>query len=204
MARIKKYKIARRLGAGVYDKTQGQKFMLSEQKRFKRSSSKRPKRPSDYGLALIQKQRVRFAYGVSEKQFSNYVKKAFAGAKRGFVPADTLFKLVEKRLDNVMYRAGFAGTRATARQLVSHGHFVVNGKKLTVPSYQVKKGDVITLREGSVAKTIFADLEDQLKKTKQPEWLSVDSSKKTLEVVAEPKNPEPFFNFQAVIEFYSR
>jgi len=203
MARIKKYKIARRLGAGVYDKTQSQKFMLSEQKRFK-SSTRRPKRPSDYGLSLIQKQRVRFAYGVSEKQFSNYVKKAFAGAKRGFVPADALFRSVEKRLDNTMYRAGFAGTRATARQLVSHGHFVVNGKKTTIPSYQVKKGDVITLREGSVAKIVFADLEERLTKTKQPDWLSVDAKKKQVEVVADPKNPEPFFNFQAVIEFYSR
>lgn len=203
MAKIKKYKIARRLGAGVYEKTQSQKFMLSEQKRAK-SRTGRPKRPTDYGLALIQKQRVRFAYGVSEKQFSNSVKKAFESAKRGAVPADTLFDLLERRLDNVIYRSGIAKTRAFGRQLATHGHITVNGKKIDVPSYSVKKGDVIGLREGSKSKPVFADLATKLKTTKPASWLKIDASKLTVEIVGEPKNPESFFNFQAVIEFYSR
>ena len=203
MAKIKKYKIARRLGSGVYEKTQSQKFMLSEQKRSKARTG-RPKRPTDYGLSLIQKQRVRFAYGVSEKQFSNYVKKAFESAKKGMVPADSLFKLIENRLDNVVYRSGIAGTRAFARQLVSHGHITVNGKKTTVPSYSVKKGDVLAIREGSQDKPVFAELQKQLSSAQKSNWLSVDSVKKTVTVTGEPKDPEPFFNFQAVIEFYSR
>jgi len=203
MAKIKKYKIARRLGSAVFEKTQSQKFILSEQKRSK-SRTGRPKRPTDYGLALIQKQRVRFSYGVSEKQFSNAVKKAFDSAKRGLVPADTLFILLEKRLDNVVYRSGIASTRAFARQLVTHGHIVVNGKKIDVPSYSVKKGDVISIREGSKNKAVFQDLDKTLKSAKIPAWLKLDSSKNTIEVVGEPKNPDPFFNFQSVIEFYSR
>jgi small subunit ribosomal protein S4 len=198
-----KYKIARRLGSGVYEKTQSQKFMLSEQKRFK-SRTGRPKRPTDYGLSLIQKQRVRFAYGVSEKQFSNYVNKSFDSAKKGNVPAQTLFKLIESRLDNVVYRAGIASTRAFARQLVSHGHILVNGKKTTIPSYSVKKGDVLTIREGSKDKPVFAELEKQLSATQKSAWLEMDATKKTVTVSGDPKNPEPFFNFQAVIEFYSR
>lgn len=203
MAKIKKYKIARRLGSGVYEKTQSQKFMLSEQKRAKARNS-RPKRPTDYGLALIQKQRVRFAYGVSEKQFSNSVKKAFESAKTGSVPADTLFVLLEKRLDNVVYRSGIAKTRAFARQLATHGHITINGKKIDVPSYSVKKGDIISIREGSKSKTVFADLEATLKSTKAPAWLKINAAKLEVEVIGEPKNPDPFFNFQAVIEFYSR
>ncbi len=203
MARIKKYKIARRLGAGVFEKTQSQKFMLAEQKRSKARNS-RPKRPTDYGLALIQKQRIRFSYGISEKQFSNLVKKAFESARHGNVPADTLFILLEKRLDNVVYRSGIAKTRAFARQLVTHGHLTVNGKKIDVPSYSVKKGDVIAIREGSRNKTVFAELEKTLKGTKAPAWLKIDAAKLAVEVVGEPKNPDAFFNFQAVIEFYSR
>lgn len=203
MAKIKKYKIARRLGSGVYEKTQSQKFMLHEQKRSK-SRSARSKRPTDYGLALIQKQRVRFAYGVSEKQFRNYVTKALAGAKQGHSPADMLFIQLERRLDNVIYRSGIASTRAFARQLTSHGHITVNGKKIDIPSYSVKQGDSITIREGSRTKTVFADLDKQLKSAKTPDWMKLDPAKLSLEITGEPKNPEPFFNFQAVIEFYSR
>lgn len=205
MATIKKFKVCRRLGAGVYEQCQTQRFVLSQQKRAKTSSSKRaPKRPSDYGLSLIEKQRVRFAYGVSEKQFSNYVEKAFAVAKKGQVPADKLFDILEHRLDNVVYRLGFANTRAFARQLVSHGHIVVNGKKVTVPSYMVDVNDVITIREGSKKKTVFADLGEKLKQVTAPEWLKVSSGNLTAEVIGTPKNPDSFMNFQAVIEFYSR
>lgn len=203
MSNIKKYKIARRLGSGVYEKTQSQKFMLSEQKRFQ-SRSGRPKRPTDYGMSLIQKQRVRFAYGVSEKQFRNYVDKAQASAKNGAAPADTLFKTIESRLDNVVYRSGIAHTRGLARQLTTHGHITVNGKKIDVPSYLVKKGDIISIREGSRSRTIFTDIVNQLESHKAPAWLKVDPKKITITVSAEAQNPEPFFNFQAVIEFYSR
>lgn len=203
MSKIKKYKIARRLGAGVYEKTQSQKFMLSEQRRSKARTG-RPKRPTDYGLSLIQKQRVRFSYGISEKQFTNLVKKAFESAKYGQVPAETLFVLLEKRLDNVVYRAGIAKTRAFARQLATHGHITVNGKKIDVPSYSVRKGDIISIREGSKTKPVFTALEKTLKSVKAPNWLKIEPSKLTVEVTGEAKKADPFFNFQSVIEFYSR
>lgn len=202
MSRIKKYKIARRLGAGVYPKTQTQKFMLSEQRRGK--SQGRPKRPTDYGMSLIKKQRVRFAYGVSEKQFSNYVKKSFESAKRGAVPADTLFQTLERRLDNVVFRSGIASTRAFARQLVAHGHIMVNGKRIKVASHIIKQGDVISIREASLNKPVFAEISKTLKSVKAPMWMKVDANKASFEITGDPKNPEPFFNFQAVIEYYSR
>ena len=200
MAKIKKYKIARRLGAAVYEKTQSQKFMLSEQKRSKARTG-RPKRPTDYGMSLIQKQRVRFSYGISEKQFSNSVKKAFESAKHGAIPANTLYVLLEERLDNVVYRAGIAKTRALARQLATHGHITVNGKKIDVPSYSVKQGDVISIREGSKSKPVFENLEVTLKSTKAPAWLKVDASKLTVEVIGEAKNPDRFLTFKLLSNF---
>lgn len=201
--KVKKYKLARRLGSEIFEKTQGQKFLLSEQRRAKNRTG-RPRRLSDYGLSLIQKQKIRFAYGISEKQFSNLVKKAFASAKFGEAPADTLFKLLERRLDNVVYRTGIATTRSFARQLTTHGHITVNGKKIDIPSYSVKKGDVLSIREGSRSKKVFEDLEKRLSEQRAPAWLKIDPKKLSIEVIGEPKNPEPFFNFQAVIEFYSR
>lgn len=204
--KMKKFKIARRLGAGVFEQTQTQRFVASQQRRSaKGGAGKRaPKRPSDYGMSLIEKQRVRFAYGVSERQFSNYVEKAFAVAKKGQVPADKLFDLLEHRLDNVVYRLGFAHTRAFARQLVSHGHITVNGTKVTVPSYMVDMGDSIAIREGSKNKTVFADLAEKLKQYTAPEWLKSSPASTSAEVIGSPKNPDSFMNFQAVIEFYSR
>lgn len=199
--KTKKYKIARRLGSGVYEKTQTQKFMLSEAKRGRRGG--RPKRPTDYGLQLIQKQRVRFMYGVQEKQFSNYVKKALKNS-HGTTPAMALFQLLEERLDNVIYRLGLADTRGMSRQMVSHGHFMVNGKRTTVPSYHVKNGDVITIREGSKGKTFFVDLDKKMKNKTLPNWLIWDQKALTGQIKGSPKDPEPFLDFQTVIEFYSR
>ena len=199
--KVKKYKVARRLGAGVYEKTQSQKFMLSQARGMKRG--KRPSRPTDYGKQLIEKQRVRFTYGVRERQFSNYVKKA-TEKSGNTTPALKLFQHLESRLDNVVYRLGVAHTRGLSRQLVSHGHFLVNGKRTTVPSFTVKEGDVIEIREGSKDKAVFADLEKKLKNHKTPAWLNWDNTKMQGQVKGTPKDPDPFLNLQAVIEFYSR
>lgn len=198
----KKYKLCRRLGAGIYEKCQTAKFAQSEPvtKKGKKPGGRR----SDYGNQLIEKQKVRFMYGVREKQFSNYVEYAMEHAKKGTSPADLLFRRLEERLDNVVYRLGFAHTRALARQMVSHGHFVVNGKKLTIPSYAVKMGDVIAIREGSKSTTMFKDIAVKLKAIKKPDWFKFDDTAVTATVTGEPKNPDPFLNFQVVIEFYSR
>jgi small subunit ribosomal protein S4 len=198
----KKYKLCRRLGAGIYEKCQTAKFAQSEPvaKKGKKPGGRR----SDYGNQLIEKQKVRFMYGVREKQFSNYVTYAMEHAKKGSSPADILFRKLEERLDNAVYRLGFAHTRALARQQVSHGHFTVNGKKLTIPSFAIKQGDVIAIREGSKSTTMFKDIAVKLKPIKKPDWFKFDEASTTATVVGEPKNPDPFLNFQVVIEFYSR
>ena len=197
----KKYKLCRRLGVGIYEKCQTAKFAQSEPvKKSKKGGNRR----SDFGNQLIEKQKVRFMYGVREKQFSNYVKYAMEHGKKGVSPADLVFKQLEQRLDNAIYRLGFAHTRALARQMVSHGHFTVNGKKLTIPSYALKQGDVIAIREGSKSSKLFADIATKLKSVKKPDWFTYDDSAVTAKVSGEPKNPDPFLNFQVVIEFYSR
>lgn len=198
----KKYKLCRRLGAGIYEKCQTAKFAQSEPavKKGKKPGGRR----SDYGNQLIEKQKVRFMYGVREKQFSNYVKYAMERSKKGTSPADLLFRQLEERLDNVVYRLGFAHTRALARQMVSHGHFIVNGKKFTIPSYAVKQGDLIAIREGSKSSALFKDVAVKLKAIKKPDWLKYDETSVTTKVSGDPKNPDAFLNFQVVIEFYSR
>ena len=199
-----KYKIARRLGAGVFEKTQTQKFQLSEARHARgRKSDKRPKQLSDFGLLLVEKQRVRFSYGITERQLGNYVKKALA-VKTGS-PAEKLFGLLEARLDNVVYRLGLAHTRRLARQMVSHGHFIVNGKRTTVPSLAVSEGDVITVREGSKKSVLFQGVEKKLENYSTPKWLRMDAAKLTATVngVA-PLETGGIFNLNTVLEYYTR
>jgi small subunit ribosomal protein S4 len=194
-----KYKICRRLGPGIYEKCQTQKFTVSEARKGK--TKKRGKALSDYGNQLLDKQRIRFSYGVSGKQFSRYVKESMASHGSA---AEHLYEKVERRLDNVIYRVGLAHTRALARQMVTHGHFTVNGHRLDVPSYSVRPGDKIAIREGSKGKAFFQDLEKKLKNSAVPEWLKIDSATGTAEVKALPKNKESLLDFGSVIEFYSR
>ena len=112
-----------------------------------KSKDTRAKKLSEYGRQLTEKQKLRFTYGVSEKQFANLFK--VAKAKKGVVTGTPFMQLLESRLDNLVYRIGFARTRRAARQLVNHGHILVNGKKVDIPSYACKAGDVITLKETS-------------------------------------------------------
>jgi small subunit ribosomal protein S4 len=195
-----KYKICRRLGAGVYEKCQTNKFVQSEARKAK--SAKRKKAPTDYGAQLIEKQKVRYSYGISERQLSNYVAKATHA--KGMPVTDKLFEELETRLDNVIYRLGFAHTRAFARQLVTHGHFTVNGRRTDIPSRAVKIGDKIGVREGSKKSPVFADFEKKVNGYNWPKWLKLTPSALEAEVIARPKNEEQFLNFETVLEFYSR
>ncbi|HEY4515816.1 MAG TPA: 30S ribosomal protein S4 [Candidatus Paceibacterota bacterium] len=195
-----KYKIARRLGAPIFEKTQTQKFALSEEKKSRRGG--RPK--TDFGLQLTEKQKARFFYGVSEKQFKNYVKEALS--KKGVIPASELLSLLESRLDNVVWRLGFAPTHGAARQMVSHGHITVNARKSRVPSCRVNVDDEIGLREGSKTSPLFASiLEKGIERELLP-WLSYDDKKKTATVKGKPVAPENalMFDLGQVIEFYQR
>ena len=196
-----KFKIARRLGAGVYDKCQTPKFSASSGK-FAGPGARRPKALSEYGTQLIEKQKVRFSYGITEKQLSNYVEKASHTAGAG--TTDKLYEKLESRLDNVVYRMGLAASRRAARQMVSHGHFIVNDHKVTVPSYEVKVGDIVKVREGSKIKKIFNNLEEKMKEYISPSWLSFDVNKMEVSISSKPKNIDTFLDLNAVLEFYSR
>lgn len=195
-----KYKIGRRLGAGVYDKCQTAKFAASSGKFT--GHARRPKALSEYGTQLIEKQKVRFSYGITERQLSNYVKKA--SLIKGAGTSEKFFEELESRLDNVVYRMGLAPSRRAARQMVSHGHFIVNSHKVTIPSYSVKVGDIIKIREGSKIKKIFDNLVERLKEYNSPAWLKFDPSKMEGSILAKPKNTETFLDLNAVLEFYSR
>jgi small subunit ribosomal protein S4 len=196
-----KYKVARRLGASVFEKTQGPKFAQRQERRKKQF---RRGNISSYGKQLLEKQRVRYTYNVSEKQFSNYVKEAID--KGGHQPAAYLYMLLERRLDNVVLRSGFALTRFAARQVSTHGHMMINGTRVDIPSYRLKEGDVITIREGSQKKGMFITLDDQIAEATIPAWLSVNAAKKEITVKSTPvmNAQELSFNLDQVLQFYKR
>lgn len=198
-----KFKIAKRLGAPIFEKTQTAKFELSVA-RGGRRTTKRPGQASDYKRQLIEKQKMRFSYGISEKQLRRYVDEAIA--KEGHKPVALLMDRLETRLDNVVYRLGLAKTRQFARQMVSHGHIVVNGKRLNVPSHKVRVGDVITVREGSKSSVMFAELAEKHEAISVPAWLTFDAKKLEGTVKGAPQfNPaEAMFDPEQVMEYYSR
>lgn len=195
-----KFKICKRLGAGVYDKCQTNKFTAAAAN-FK-SGARRPKALSEYATQLNEKQKIRFSYGITERQLSNYVKKA--SLVKGARTAEKFYEELETRLDNVVYRMGLGNSRRATRQMVSHGHFIVNDHRVTIPSYQVKVGDIIKIREGSKTKKIFDNLVERLKDYKAPNWISFDISKIEGKILDKPKNIETFLDLNVVLEFYSR
>jgi small subunit ribosomal protein S4 len=160
---------------------------------------------SEYGSQLKEKQKVRNVYGVSEKQFSNYIKKINVYAEKNKVtPQVALLNILESRLDNVVYKMGLASSRSLARQLVSHGHFTVNGKKLNVPSHMINVGDVVAVREGSKNAKVFTMLTDKLKDAKNPNWMVFDNANMSANIKENPSDPDQKFDIQKVLEFYSR
>lgn len=199
-----KYKIAKRLGASVFEKTQTQKFAIAEE-RAARNKKGRRQNQTEFGKQLLEKQKVRMTYGLSEKQFSNYV--ATATSTHGKPPAETLHRLLELRLDNVAYRLGLAPTRRAARQMVSHGHLTVNGVKTTIPSRAMKIGDVIAVREGSKAAVLFENFAEKFaeRPTLSP-WLSWDpkTMKGSVNEVPTEEAASPAGDLVAVLSFYSR
>ncbi|MFA6601809.1 MAG: 30S ribosomal protein S4 [Candidatus Paceibacterota bacterium] len=196
-----RYKKARYLGAPVFKKTQTQKFALRSESKAKTTHRRGAK--SEYGKQMLEKQKARFSYGVSSGQFTKYVKQALQSQGDN---SKNLVSILEGRLDNTMVRAGFAPSQSAGRQMVSHGHITVNGTKLTVPSYQVRVGDLIKVREGSAGKKIFSNLDESLKATKIPAWLGIDEKTKEIKILATPsaETSELLFDVKAVLEFYTR
>ncbi len=161
------------------------------------------RKQSEYGLQLREKQKVRRAYGVLESQFRKYYD--MATNMRG-VTGENMLSLLERRLDNVCYRLGFGESRPMARQFVTHGHIRVNGKKVDIPSFLVKDGDVITVREKSAGNEYFKALKEQGAARTVPKWLDLDAEKLTGKVVALPTRDDIDLTIEEhlIVEYYSR
>lgn len=196
-----KYKIARRLGAQVFEKTQGAKFALAMQKKNKRFA---PRPKSGFGQQLLEKQRVRYTYAIAEKQFAKYVREIIE--KKPTNSSEALFQKLEKRLDSIVLRAGLAPTRLAARQMVSHGHILVNDRKVTIPSMQITSKDKISIKQSSKDKPLFAALDERLKEHSAPAWISFDSKKGEISLKGEPvySPSESQLDLLSVLQFYKR
>ncbi len=196
-----KYKIARKLKAHIFEKTQTQKYGMREERKLKKRSFKTK---TDFGLQLNEKQKARMFYCVTEKQFANYVKKALS--KKDGSPMSNLVKSLELRLDNAVWRSGILPTHLSARQAVAHGHFLVNGKKTYVPSYSLREGDKISVREGSKDSKLFNEIDKKVAEKDIPSWISWDPKNKELSVKSGSfeQNSELLFDLGQVIEYYQR
>ena len=163
----------------------------------------RRRKVSEYGLQLREKQKVRKSYSVLERQFRNYFEKA---EKRKGMTGENLLRMLEMRLDNVVFRMGLARSRAEARQLVGHGHFTVNGRPTNIPSFAMKVGDRVEVRESRRGREIFKTAADTMRAAQVPEWVSADPTKLSGTVLSEPAREQmpQEFNEQLVVEYYSR
>lgn len=163
----------------------------------------RRRRVSDRGVQLVEKQKARYSYGVMEKQFRRFFDEA---SKATGVTGDTLKTMLECRMDNVVYRLGFADSRAQARQIVLHGHITLNGKRASIPSRLLKEGDTIGVREASAKNDYFKRLAEEIKARAIPPWLSLDRTRLVGQIVSLPILDEASFKFdvKSIVEYYSR
>ena len=195
-----KSKIARKLGAPIFgaDKVLSKKNYPPGQ-----HGNNRRRKTSEYGIQLKEKQKAKFIYGVLERQFRGYYDKA---KKMAGVTGENLLSLLERRLDNVVFRLGLANTRRQARQLVRHGHFTVNGKRVDIPSALVREGHVIEVAEKSRSSAFFKELKESSNALSAPAWLTADQANLTGTVTRFPHREEidvPV-NEQAIVELYSK
>jgi small subunit ribosomal protein S4 len=175
---------------------------------YSKSSNKKPggqrrTKKSEYATQLTEKQKVKFVYGILEKQFRMYYEKASRAEGN---TGEELLSMIESRLDNVVYRLGFANTRRQARQLVNHGHFTVNGKRVNIPSYLVKVGDVIAVCEKSASNAFFKQLKEADAFKPAPKWLDKDKNTLTGKVLAVPAKEDIDFEIaeHLIVELYSK
>ena len=175
---------------------------------YNKTSNKNPggqrrAKKSEYATQLTEKQKVKFVYGIQEKQFRNYYEKA---SRMTGNTGEELLSLVERRLDNVVYRLGFAATRRQARQLVSHAHFTVNGNRVNIPSYLVKEGDVVAVCEKSVSNNFFKALKEADTFVAAPKWLDRDKNTLTGKIIAMPTKADIDFDIAVhlIVELYSK
>ena len=175
---------------------------------YNKTSNKNPggqrrAKKSEYATQMTEKQKVKFVYGIQEKQFRNYYEKA---ARMPGNTGDNLLTLVQRRLDNVVYCLGFANSRRQARQLVNHGHFTVNGNRVNIPSYLIKSGDVVAVCEKSVSNNFFKKLKEDDAFVAAPKWLDRDKNTMSGKVVAMPTKEDIDFEIAVhlIVELYSK
>ncbi|MEI6847207.1 MAG: 30S ribosomal protein S4 [Chlorobiaceae bacterium] len=194
-------KVSRRLGVALSPKAE--KYL--ERRPFPpgQHGQSRKGKVSEYALQLREKQKMKYLYGVLEKQFRNYFMKA--ASQRG-ITGDNLVKLLERRVDNVVFRSGFAPSRAGARQLVTHGHLLINGKKVNIPSYLVAPGDLIEFRQRSKKLDAVTDSLNKAPESRIPSWIQVDKPNQKAVFLSVPEREEiqEQFNEQLVVELYSK
>ena len=203
-------KTCRRLGQKLFLK--GDRCFSQKCAMIKRAYAPGPQRKrrggaaSEYKKSLNEKQTLKKWYGLSEKQFKRYVQESLAKMGKVDDVSAELIRKLEKRLDNVIFRLGFAKSRVAARQLVSHGYFAINGKPVNIASYQVKKDDVITIKENKRAKGVLKDLANELKRKEIPAWLSLNKEKLEAKPIGEPNLEEVKApaEISLIFEFYSR
>ncbi len=172
-------------------------------KKSKRNPQKNRKKQSEYGLQLTEKQKVKFIYGVLEKQFRKYYVMA---TKKNGITGEMLLQILETRLDNVVFRLGLANTRREARQIVNHGHILVNGKKVNIPSYLIKQGDVISIKEKSRDSVRIKEIVEVNASRLVPKWLDMDKNTLTGKVVALPARDDIDYEVSEhlIVELYSK
>ena len=198
-----RYKTAKRLGATVFEKAQTQKFAISAERSAKNKKRSRG-RQSEYGKQMLEKQKVRVTYGLPERQFRNYVNKALAA--HSAKPSDRLHELLELRLDNVVWRLGLTSTRRAARQMVAHGHVMVGGKKMRVPSHLLSVGDHVSVREGSKEHGSFVGCAEKFAERTLPSWLSWNPKAMEGNVLERPTtaSADVAGDLVSVLSFYTR
>ena len=198
-----KARLCRKFGENIYGNAKYDKIL--SRRKFPPGQLGRTlrRKPTDYNLHLREKQKLRNTYCLLEKQFSNYFKKA---AKASGVTGDNLLQLLERRLDNVVYRMGFAVTRMQARQFVNHGHFLVNGRKVDIPSYLLKEGDIIEVRTKSRSMKALVEAMDKTEVTSPYSWLSIDKENFRGQFNSIPAVSEipVTCDLRLVVEFYSK
>ncbi len=197
-----KAKLCRRFSENIIGTPKYDKILEKRNYRAGQHGQARRRKISDYGIHLNEKQKLRFTYGLLEKQFHNMFKKA---DKMEGITGENLLILLEKRLDNIVYRMGFGRTRMQARQFVNHGHIQVNGKKVNIPSYLVKVGDVVSIREKSKSMTFIHEALEA-NKGSQYEWLEVDTDKMQGTVLNLPTREQipVIIDERLIVEYYSK
>lgn len=206
MARYRgpKGKLVRRFGANVFESPKFDRLLERKSHPPGQHGEKQQRRKvSDYGMQLIEKQKLKCTYGLLEKQFRSTFDRA---ARKKGVTGENLILLLETRLDNAVFRSGFGTTRMQARQMVNHGHIKVNGRRVNIPSYQLKQGDIVSVRDKENSRTLVAKNVENSPGFQRPAWISMDAEKLSASIQHLPQGDElqTAINTQLIVELYSK